>query len=395
MITQPGKHSLPKRFRLLIFVLCTGIIALLLGISFWTLQNYPTADSPFLSPSTPRSSNPTRSDPTSAIPTSSTPTSSTDTNFPGITSTPFPDASVVTTNKRVSPLLFGTNLSLYDSNDQVLQSASTRSQLAQMHFRIIRMPVRPTLSNTTEIQAAQAIRSMGAYALVVLRGAVDNNVLADDIRIIQDMNSVYGRFTVFYEYGNEEDLLGVDVNHYIASWNAIVPQLKRIAFNGQFIGPVNYQYDQNYLATFLQHANPRPDDVSWHEYTCGASDSTATCLSNLDHWTNHIANARATMQATLNKVLPIMITEWNYAPNAQSNDGKINDDNFMSTWTTQALQTLAANRIFASMQYTSTNSIYALVHNDGTLSIQGITIRNLYQRMILSNQQPTPVAGIP
>ncbi|HYK85983.1 MAG TPA: hypothetical protein VEV19_11485 [Ktedonobacteraceae bacterium] len=390
MTTQPGKQGLSKRFRLLIFVLCTAIIALLLGISFWTLQNNPTADSPFLSPSTPTS--PVLTFPN---PTSSDPTSSTIANFPGITSTPFTGASVVTTSKHVSPLLFGTNLSLYDSNDQVLQSASTRSQLAQMHFRIIRMPVRPTLSNATEIQAAQAIRSMGAYALVVLRGAVDNNVLADDIRIIQDMNSVYGRFTVFYEYGNEEDLLGIDVNHYIASWNAIVPQLKRVALNGQFIGPVNYQYDQNYLATFLQNANPRPDEISWHEYTCDASSSDATCLSNIDYWTNHIANARATMQATLHTVLPIMITEWNYAPNANANDGKINDGNFMSTWTTKALQTLAANRIFASMQYTSTNSVYALVHNDGTLSVQGITIKSLYQRMILSNQQPTPVAGVP
>jgi hypothetical protein len=380
MTTQPEKHGLPKRFRPLIFILCTGMIALLLGIGFWTWHNNSTTGSPFLSSSTP---------------TSSDPASTTDTNFPGITSSPFTGGSVVTTNKRVSPLLFGTNLSLYDSNDQVLQSASTRSQLAQMHFRIIRMPVRPTLSNATEIQAAQAIRSMGAYALVVLRGAVDNNVLADDIRIIQDMNSVYGRFTVFYEYGNEEDLLGVDVNRYIASWNAIVPQLKRIALNGQFIGPVNYQYDQDYLATFLQRANPRPDEVSWHEYTCDASAPNDTCLSRIDDWTNHIANARVTMQATLKKVLPIMITEWNYAPNARTDDGKINNSNFMSTWTTKALQTLAANRIFASMQYSSTNSVYALVRDDGTLSSQGIAIRNLYQRMILSNQQPTPISGTP
>src|SRR5438552_4054284 len=55
----------------------------------------------------------------------------------------------------VSPLLFGTNLSLNDSNDQVLQSAATRTALANLHFRIIRMPVRPTLSNDVEIQAAQ------------------------------------------------------------------------------------------------------------------------------------------------------------------------------------------------------------------------------------------------
>src|SRR6266699_1683929 len=105
-------------------------------------------------------------------------------------------------NGSVSPLIFGTNLSLFDSNDQVLTSASTRNALQQMHFRIIRMPVRPSLSNATEIQAAQAIKTIGAYALVVLRGAVDANVLADDTRLVQDMNNVFGNTVVFYEYGN-------------------------------------------------------------------------------------------------------------------------------------------------------------------------------------------------
>ena len=378
MTTQPEKDSIPKPgcFRMPLLLLCIGMIALLLGVSFWKLQTKPTSS--YLS---------------AALPTTTAPFAP-GTSLPTGTTNPSMSNNIPATNGGVSPLLFGTNLSLYDSNDQVLQSASTRSQLEQMHFRIIRMPVRASLSNTTEIQAAQAIRSMGAYALVVLRGEVDNNVLADDTRIIQDMNAIYGHIVVFYEYGNEEDLLGVDVNRYTASWNAIVPQLKRIAFNGQFIGPVNYQYDQTYLTTFLQHANPRPDEISWHEYTCDDASSDANCLAQIDSWTEHITNARATMQSTLSTVLPIMITEWNYAPNAHSNDGKIDDSHFMSMWTTKAVQTLATNRIFASMQYTCTNSVYALVNSDGTPSIQGTTIRDLYARMIVKKQQPTPVAAL-
>ena len=223
----------------------------------------------------------------------------------------------------VSPLLFGTNLSLYDSNDQVLQSAATRTALANMHFRIIRMPVRPTLSNVVEIQAAQAIKSIGAYALVSLRGAVDANVLADDTRIINDMNSVYDQTVVFYEYGNEEDLLGVNVANYTASWNAIVPQLKRIALNGHFIGPVNYHYDLAYLTTFLQQANPRPDEISWHEYTCDDASDNTTCIANINSWTTHINDARNAMLATLHTALPIMITEWNYAPMPKTMMGKL------------------------------------------------------------------------
>ena len=374
MPMQPGKHHLPRRFRLPIFILCFGMVALLLGIGIKNLYHQTPGVPPKSTPST----------------SLSTSTNATVTGSP--TTIPSISTSVPLTTGSVSPLLFGTNLSLYDSNDQVLHSANTRSQLELMHFRIIRMPVRPSLSNQTEMQAAQYIRNMGAYALVVLRGAVDNTVLADDTRIIQDMNSVFGRFVVFYEFGNEEDLLGVNVDNYTASWNAIVPQLKHIALNGQFIGPVNYQYDQNYLATFLQHANPRPDDISWHEYTCDDAAPNDTCISQIDQWTNHIANARVTMMSTIGTRLPIMITEWNYAPNAQANDGKINNSDFMSTWTTKALQTLAANRIYASMQYACTNSVYALVLNDGTTTIQGLTIRNLYQSMILGKQQPTPIS---
>lgn len=362
-----------RRYRLPLFILCSGMVVLLLGVGFWTLTLHYQKGGPapiFAASPTPVD----------------TPTSNS--GVAGVTATTYPTmtSTVHVKNGTVSPFIFGTNLSLYDNNDQVLHSASTRAQLQAMHFRILRFPVRTVLSNETEIQAARIIRSMGAYAVVILRGAVDTNALADDTRIIQDMNSVYGNIVVYYEYGNEEDLLGVNVERYTASWNAIVPQLKHIALNGQFIGPVNYQYDQSYLTTFLQQAQPRPDAISWHEYTCDDAAPNDSCLANIDNWTTHIANARSTMQASIGTTLPIMITEWNYAPNAQANDGKINDSNFMATWTTKALQTLAANHIFASMQYTSTNSVYALVRDDSTSSVQGLTIRNLYQSMILGNR---------
>src|SRR5579863_7769402 len=46
----------------------------------------------------------------------------------------------------VSPLIFGTNLGLFDTNDQVLNSSATRTLLQQMHVRIIRMPVRDNIA---------------------------------------------------------------------------------------------------------------------------------------------------------------------------------------------------------------------------------------------------------
>jgi hypothetical protein len=298
---------------------------------------------------------------------------------------PTPDwtSGIQIPNGAVSPLLFGTNMSLYDSSDQLLNSPPTQVLLQQLHMRIIRMPVRSSLSNDTEIQAAEAIRNVQAIPLVVLRGAVDASVLADDSRIVNDMNAVFGNGLVFYEYGNEEDLLGVNAPDFVTSWNAVVPQLKRIARHGQFIGPVTSQYDRDYLTTFLQQANPRPDAISWHEYTCDDSWSNTLCIARIDHWTNHIQDARQVMTTTIHTTVPIMITEWNYAPNARNGDGKINNSSFMSAWTTKALETLAANSVFASMQYTCTNSIYALVNGNNTLSAQGITMQTLYQQMIV------------
>lgn len=301
------------------------------------------------------------------------------------------------TNAAVSPLLFGTNLGLFDSSDQVLNSVATRTALSQMHTRIIRMPVRSSLSEATEVAAAQIIKNVDAIPLIILRGAVDSSVLADDTRIVNDMNRIFGNSVVYYEYGNEEDLQGVDVARYTASWNAIVPQLKRIALHGQFVGPVNFQYDRAYLTSFLQNAHPRPDEVSWHEYTCDDSWANDICISHIDHWTNHISDARAAMIATIGTALPIMITEWNYAPNAVPNDGKNNNSNFMTTWTTKALQTLAANRVFASMQYSCTNTAIPLIDGSGTLTAQGLVFQGQYQQMIIAKQQPaslsTPSAG--
>ncbi|MDQ6660542.1 MAG: hypothetical protein M3Z24_06210 [Chloroflexota bacterium] len=297
-----------------------------------------------------------------------------------------------TTNNSVSPLLFGTNMSLFDANDQMLLSTNTRTQAQQIHLRIIRMPVRASLSLATEIQAAQAIKNIGAIPLVILRGEVDNTVLADDTRIINAMNKVFGKNVVFYEYGNEEDLLGVDVNRYTSSWNAIIPQLQRIALHGHFIGPVNFQYNRDYLAGFLQQAHPRPDEISWHEYACDDAWANDPCIAHIDSWTTHIQDARKTMLATIGTALPVMITEWNYAPNAKPNDGKNNNNTFMTTWTRKALETLAANRVFASMQYSCTNTAIPLIASDGTITTQGTIFQTLYQQMIINKRQPESLA---
>jgi len=294
-----------------------------------------------------------------------------------------------TPNVVVSPLLFGTNLGLFTGNDQVVTSSSTRALMEQMHIRIVRVPARTHLPNDVEIKAFQAVKSIGAIPLIVLNGVRDPNLLADDTRIIQDVNSVFGNSLVYYEFGNEDDWNGVTIAHYTEGWNSYIPQFKRLALSGKFVGPVSYQYDHNNLTTFLQGANPRPDAISWHEYTCSYQEPADNCLKNLDQWITHISDGRSVMQATLGTELPIMITEWNYAADQSIqhnglpfNDGKYNNASFITAWTTKALSILAANKVFASMQYSVTNTALPLISDNNALTLQGITFQSLYQKMV-------------
>jgi len=299
-------------------------------------------------------------------------------------STPTPTAQ-----GQVSPLLFGTNMGLFTADDQVVTSATTRALMQQIHVRIVRIPLRRTLPNALEVQAEQAVKSVGAIPLIVLNGLRNPNALADDTRMIENSNSVFGDGLVYYEFGNEDDYNGITISRYTQGWNTLIPQFKRLARNGKFIGPVSYQYDHDNMTAFLQGANPRPDAISWHEYTCSYKDPAADCLAHLGGWTAHISDARGVMQATLGTTLPIMITEWNYAADqsTQSNgqpidDGKYNNASFMTMWTTQALHILAANGVFASMQYSVTNTALPLIASDNTLTTQGMAFQSLYQAMV-------------
>jgi hypothetical protein len=294
-----------------------------------------------------------------------------------------------TPNVGASPLLFGTNLGLFTDNDQVVTSASTRALIQQLHIHIIRVPMRTHLPNDVEIQAARAVKSMGAIPLIVLTGLRNPNLLADDTRMIKDMNGVFGKSLVYYEFGNEDDWNGITISQYTQGWNTYIPQFKHMALNGKFVGPVSYEYDHDNLTTYLQGAKPRPDAISWHEYTCSYKEAADNCLANLDRWSTHISDGRSVMQTILGTELPIMITEWNYAadqsiqPNGLPfDDGKYNNSSFITAWTTKALGILASNQVFASMQYSVTNTALPLISSNNALTLQGITFQSLYQKMV-------------
>jgi hypothetical protein len=312
-----------------------------------------------------------------------------------------------------SPLLFGENLDLYagtTSSDTFLSQPKVRAGLVNAGTQIIRVPIRGAspstagIANWAEVQLAlQDVKALGLTPLVILRNPQDPTLLADDTQVVQYVNSVFGTQQVYYEWANETDLAGasyVSASTYLASWNADVPQLKTLANTGaQFIGPVNYQLDTAYLQTFLAGANPLPDAISWHMYTC--NDATATeaqCLANIDNWTTDLATARTLMTSTIGKQLPIWITEWNYTPTVVASDSKHTDTAFLQQWTTKALQTLSADGVAASMHFNVNNlsqsdGSFPLVNLDGTLAPEGIAFAAQYTALVGSGSTGTASAS--
>jgi hypothetical protein len=295
-----------------------------------------------------------------------------------------------------SPLIFGMNMSLFDTNDQIVNNPATQQLLRRERVPIIRMPFRSTLSDAYELQTLQAIKTIGAIPLVIIQGAADVNALADDTHLIGLVQRVFGKSTVYVEYGNEEDLAGIDVTRYTNSWNAVVPHLKAMAPTYQFGGPVNYQYNPTYVATFDQHANPRPDFNSWHEYVCGTSDSDAYCLAHIANWTTHIQATNSAVAAAIGTTIPIMITEWNLDP---QQDPRYTNASFIQPWTLTALQTLEANTangLVAAMQYCATNNQgFELIDSGNNLTPQGQTFFQQLQRIAGGTPPPPPTTTPP
>ncbi len=217
--------------RLLFFTFCIIIVCLVVGIGTWTIYNAGIqAGKAALTP-TPQ-----------AVATAAL-------TVPAQQTTP-----TVSTSD-VSPLIFGTNVSLFDQQDQLLNSTATRAVVQQLHPTIIRMPTRQsTLTLNAEIQMATIIKDLGAVPLIILQGQNTNNPIDYNTHLVQAMNTVFGSSTVYYEFSNEQDLSHhTSAQDYTTAWNTMISTLKPLAPNAQFIGPVTSAYKQDYLLTFLQN----------------------------------------------------------------------------------------------------------------------------------------------
>lgn len=279
--------------------------------------------------------------------------------------------------------VLGINMSLYDPGDQVMNDPATQQLLRSWQVPYVRVPMRQNLNEATLTKALRAVRNIGAIPVVIISGpgelSGDSATLARDRYDLGLVETVFHGKPVYLEYGNEDDLAhGIDASAYTASWNAVVGILKATAPPAyKWIGPVNYQTNPSYIATFLAGAHPRPDFVSWHEYVCQASD-TSTCDSHLANWLTHAQHTNAAERNAIGTTIPFLITEWNVDPSDGSADEALyGDAAFIQPWTRHALaelRSLTSVGLAGALIYTTSNhGNFALLASGPTLTPQGRT----------------------
>jgi len=293
----------------------------------------------------------------------------------------------------LSSVVFGTNMPLFDGNEQMLSNTGTQAIIKGWHTPVIRVPFRTGLSDSVELQALQTVKNIGAAPLVIIHGAADSNVLSDDTHLLALTAQVFGSSTVYVEYGNEEDLAGIGAQQYTTSWNATIPSLKAAHPSYKYIGPVNFQQNPGYIGYFVGHANPLPDLVSWHEYVCGPIDATTICFSHLANWKTHVTNTNNAEVAAIGHTIPFFISEWNMDP---QNDPRYLNQSVIGPWTTQAIQemeSLVPMGLAGAQQYCadSHGGGFELIDSSNNLTYQGAA----FQGAMGPSPSPSPTTPSP
>jgi hypothetical protein len=229
---------------------------------------------------------------------------------------------------------------------------------------------------------AQAVHAAGLQPIIVLNGCSVSDPttrLTDNEALLNQMHQIFGAASIWWELGNENDLqCGLSAAQYTPMWNGEIPVLKPMFPQDLFGGPVNFQSNPAYIAYFVQNATPKPDFISWHEYTCGSTSSPSYCVQHITTWTAHISTTRRDIAAVGLRAPPIFITEYNYAPDGGvCTDATHNNATFMTQWTTTALQTLAQNNVAESYQFDTANCL-PLETPTGSLTTQGQVFANFW-----------------
>ncbi len=268
----------------------------------------------------------------------------------------------------VSSFLFGSNDTQEWSQDNVETNQAVQQALKAAHFTLLRtFFFAHSLADghaTTDAEIEQRIATVEKSGMVCL------GVLFDitNVPFIEHVVRLLGPRCNLYEFGNEPDL-GDGAGHYqysiqtyLKQWDSVVPQLRAINPQAEFIGPVTHTAQGNfchylndgqsscYLQDFLtgvKASGVLPDAISFHWYPC-YQEGEASCLAKAASYAEVTAQVKAWVNSILGKNLPVGITEWNYDPGVPPPSY---GDNFMTKFSTDALHAMIQSKLDFAAQF--------------------------------------------
>ncbi len=268
----------------------------------------------------------------SSLTTTPTPTAMT---FPALPTPMLPGQRVW--NNGVSSYLFGTNDTFEWRHQNIETEPAVQDALRSAGFTLIRTFFPDNSTDAAIEQRIQTVENSGAQCL----GVITN---VNNTTFVEHLVQYLGQRCLMYEFGNELDIRGVTADAYLARWNTLIPQLRKINPSARFIGPVtyNYQGNHNFMQAFLNGVKASgvlPDAISFHWYPCWQRTETE-CLARANTATEDIQYVRKLVKSILGHEIPVGISEWNFDPSnppAASGD----DPNFIIPYSTAAIQAMA------------------------------------------------------
>ncbi len=310
-----------------------------------------------------------------------------------------------------NPLIWGTNLAMDSSSDQFLSNSGAAPALQGLHAQLVRMPIRSQLTTSDYTNALNKIKQIGATPLLIVHGAnYSSDPYPPDSALLQLAKSIFPTQTVYVDFGNEEDLAGTSVSTYVSGtygWNKEIPRFKQITgSNFKYGGPVNFQYNESYIKTFVSTANPLPDYIVWHMYagSCGHNTGTGTpdsqskLLSSVDNWAAHLQQMGGDMTSIGHKGMPIIIDEWNYASDLGVSGSNSpcwsNDQAFINQFFTKTFSTWVNAQqygLIGAAEYEAfMGKDESMIVSGNSVTYQGAIFKSQYEAYSPTAPSPTP-----
>lgn len=231
-------------------------------------------------------------------------------------------------SQSLAPSPFSSSISTYGQNGgSIVASATQRANLSSLGLGLYRVPLQwnggniisgaaygPT--NVSGDQWINAIKSLGAQAMIVVAGSSNNNFTPDDAAaLVQHFNPANN--VAYWVIGNEPDNDHLSMSAYCTLFNATVDKMKAVDPTIKVAGPAWSHYDQNDLQAFLNCAGSKVDVIDYHHYAMGGSYlDNATTLAQTVNWENEITQIRQMINATVPAraaAIEIQVGEYNWS----------------------------------------------------------------------------------